>query len=33
MVMSKRAKFLMMMQGSISLVIVAVLAARDINIA
>jgi hypothetical protein len=33
MVMSKRAKFLMMAQGSISLVIVAVLAARAINIA
>jgi hypothetical protein len=33
MVMSKRAKLLMMAQGSISLVIVAVLAARAINIA
>ncbi|SEC44539.1 hypothetical protein [Paenibacillus sp. GP183] len=33
MVMSRRAKLLMMTQGSISLVIVAVLAARAINIA
>jgi hypothetical protein len=33
MVMSKRAKLLMMAQGSISLVIVALLAARAINIA
>jgi hypothetical protein len=33
MVMSKRAKLLMMAQGSISLVIVAILAARAINIA
>jgi hypothetical protein len=33
MVMSKRAKSLMMTQGSISLVIVAILAARAINIA
>jgi hypothetical protein len=33
MVMSRRAKFLMMVQGSISLVIIAILAARAINIA
>jgi hypothetical protein len=33
MVMSRRAKLLMMIQGSISLVIIAVLAARAINIA
>jgi hypothetical protein len=33
MVMSKRAKLLMMIQGSISLVVIAILAARAINIA